>query len=670
MNLILTEKKDAAKMIAAALGVPVTDKGGYFVSPQHTITWAQGHLVETCPPEYYDESYKKWSLDHLPIMPERLATRPMAAHRAKIGQIRKLIKTAGTIINACDCGQEGEMIARLIFEHAGYNKPHKRLWFNSLLKTEIKRAFADLKNSSDYDYLYDCARLRSYVDWTFGYNLTRAFTLKFADRFVVNAGRVTTPTLTEIVERELAINHFITENYQVLVFDHAGFRFVSKPLDAAVTAAEKYQSATITHAEKKEVSTRAPRLFSLNTLQKEANRIFGLKADQTLSIAENLYLKGLITYPRTDSEYLPDNYSESDIRAVFEYHRQPLELTYANKNIFNTKKVTDHHAIVPTTRFKDPDSKQDALLFDLILKRFFAAFAPDCLSLSYAIEAVSSGITFTAKKSVITDLGFKSIFNFKASDKQTEGEDEDMSTGSEIILPEIGACIGIDPAIDKRTTKPPARYTDASLISFMENAGRVINEKLKAGIGTVATRAQIIKKLETNKFINYKGKQIAATDKAIQIIGAIPFDLIKKPYLTLELEGLFDQIINHTASVEACQSLSNAKLKSLFDEISKLEGNSGNAGLKNATDLNCPVCSEPLNSGKYSVYCQSKAHQFSLPHLICNQKLTPEDHKVLLEGKKTRLIKKMTAKSGKSFSARLFLNPETFNIEFNFEAGK
>lgn len=671
MNLILTEKKDAAKMIASALGVPCTDRGGYFISGQHTITWAQGHLIETCPPEYYDESFRKWSLDHLPIIPEKLATRPMAAHRAKIGKIRKLIKTAGTIINACDCGSEGEMIARLIFEHAGYKKPHKRLWFNSLLKAEILRAFEDLKDSSDFDYLYDCARLRSFVDWIFGYNLTRAFTLKFADGFVVNSGRVTTPTLTEIVERELSIKNFKPEDYKVLIFEHAGFKFVSERLDTSMTAAEGYSRAKITKAEKKEVSTTAPRLFSLNSLQKEANRIFGLGADKTLAVAENLYLKGLITYPRTDSEYLPENYSQDEIKAVFEHNRQPLVLNLENKHIFNTKKVTDHHAIVPTTRFKDPDTDLDRTLFALILKRFFAAFAAPCRSLSCFVEAVSAGVTFKANKSVITDPGFKSIYDFRSSDETSEGDQAEADkAGSEVTLPSVETAINIDPAIDQRTTRPPARYTDSSLISFMENAGRIIDEKLTAGIGTVATRAQIIKKLETSRFIEYKGKQIVAAETAIQIIAAIPFELIKKPYLTLELEGLFDQIINHAASVEECQAKSINRLKSLFDEIAKLEGTKHKAGLKQQTDLQCPLCDEPLCSGRYSVYCKSKQHRFSLPYMLCGKKLTYADHKSLLAGKKTRLLQKLIGKTGNPFNARLFLNPESYKIEFKFEARK
>jgi len=667
MKLILTEKKDAAKMIAAALKVPSSDKGGYFEGKDIYITWAQGHLVETCPPEYYDESYRKWNLDDLPIIPDSLATRPMKSHRSKVGKIKGLISKSDTIINACDCGQEGEAIARLIFQHSGFKKPHKRLWFNSLLKDEIQRAFSDLKPSSDYDYLFDCASLRSFVDWTFGYNLTRAFTLKFGSDQVVNTGRVTTPTLTEIVERQLLIDGFKPVNFNVLVFIYEGFKYTSKKLDDSIISTKGFDSFTVTKSGKKPVTTKPPRLFSLNTLQKEANRIFSFKADKTLSVVEKLYLAGLVTYPRTDSEYLPETFGESDLLPLFKQHGHAVNINKSNKNIFNTPKVTDHHALIPTQNYKLIESDDENKIYNLILQRFFAAFSDPCLSISFSIEGVSNDVVFTASQSVITDPGFKTIYNFKSSESKEKEQDQTIDP-DKVIIPDKDSSFSIDPSIDQRKTKPPSYYTDSTLITFMENAGKVIDEKLSSGIGTVATRAAIIKKLETQKFIAYQGKKISATDKAIKIILSIPFDSIKKPYLTLELEQLFDHIKRGSKSVSDCQNLSNQKLRSLFTEISAMKTaprSSGCSPKSQETDLQCPICNKNLIASKFSIMCPNKDHNFSLPYSMCGKKLSNADHKALLSFKSTKVIK-MISKKKKPFSASLSLNPDSFKIEFSF----
>jgi len=670
MKLILTEKKDAAKMIAAALGVNNSDKGGFFESNDICITWAQGHLIETCPPEYYDDSYKKWSLDHLPIIPDLLATRPMKTHSAKVGRIKSLIKRASVVINACDCGQEGELIARLIFKHAGYNKPHKRLWFTSLLKDEIQLAYADLKNSSDYDYLFDCASLRSFVDWTFGYNLTRAFTLKFstaADN-VINTGRVTTPTMSEIVSRQLLINAFKPEPFRVLSFTHQGFKYTSERLAGTIKSISDFKTFTVTKSLKKDVSTEPPRLFSLNTLQKEANRIFSFKAQKTLSLAEKLYLAGLVTYPRTESQCLPDNFDVVEISAIIRQHGENLVVDNKVKRIFNTKNVSDHHALIPTRTNNQIEGADEQLLYNLIVKRFLAAFSTPALSVSIKIEGLSNNVSFSASKSITTEPGFKSIYAFKSSDDK-DFEDDVLNKISSLSIPKQDDSFSITPEIEKRTTKPLAYYTDSTLITFMENAGRVIDEKLNGGIGTVATRAQIIKKLETTKFIDYKGKHIIATEKAIRVIRSIPFDEVKKPFLTLELENLFEKIKRGQISVSESRQISNTKLRSLFTKIADIKAvENRSTKIRTTTNFKCPSCNKPLTASKFSFLCSGADCRFSLPYVICKAKLSDKDHKDLLSGQNTRVIKKLISKANKTFSASLFLDPELFKIKFNFPA--
>lgn len=661
MKLILAEKKDAAKMMAAALSIKTKDQGGYFENGNYIVTWAQGHLIETCHPEYYDKTYKKWSLDHLPIIPPELATKPAKQHNKKIKLIKGLINKSSQVINACDCGQEGELIARLIFKHCGFNKPHKRLWYTSLVPSEIKRAISDLKNSSDFDALYTCAWFRNYLDWTFGINLTRAFTLKLSGSDgVINTGRVTTPTLNELVERQLEIDNFKPEPYSVLTFEKEPFKFTSERFVEAGPPKEQFKQFTVTKSEQKEVTTKPHKLFSLNTLQKEANKLFGFKAKKTLELAEKLYLAGLISYPRSESEHLPENFDLAYIKQIFSKNGHSFELDTNNKRIFDTSKIEDHHAVIPTPQYKPIEVNDEKNLYLLILKRFLSAFAQDSKSLSIKLEGESKGICFKSSKSFITYRGFKEIYDQKSEEKDTEEDEPILTDKSSLTVPQESDSFEISPDLEERATKPPPHYTDASLISFMQNAGRVIDEKLVGGIGTVATRAQIIAKLESSNFIIYKGKKIIATGKAITTISHIPFEEIKKPYLTLELEKLFGEIKSGSKGFNDCRKVSDDKLSDLFKEVMKIK----QLGSGQESDFGCPICGKNLIKSKYSYLCPEH-EAVSIPHTLLGKKLSKEEISALLSGGTTNLIKGFKGKKNK-FDAILFLDPQTYKIKFKF----
>ena len=659
-TLVLTEKKDAAKMIAVALKIKTNDLGGYFESAEYYLTWAQGHLIETCQPEYYDKTYARWSLEDLPILPDELATQAAKQHSKKVKTIKELINKSSQVVNACDCGQEGELIARLIFKHCGFIKPHKRLWYTSLIKDEIIRAFSDLKNSADFDDLYICAWFRNYLDWTFGINLTRALTLKIssAGDGVINTGRVTTPTLNALVERQLEIDNFKPEPYRVLTFEKDGFKYTSDRIEDRLTGPSLFKSFTISDSEKKEQTQKPPRLFSLNTLQKEANKVLGFKAKKTLELAEQLYLSAMISYPRSEAEVLPENFDVELLKSVVKQNGVSFDINPSDKRIFDTSKIEDHHAIIPTTQNKSIDNKDQKDLYNLIVKRFMAAFAEDSTSLLIKIVGNSNNLTFKSTKTFITYEGFKKIYSFGADDGQ-ETEPQILKDPGSLLIPQKSDTFDISPQIDERTTKPPAFYTDASLISFMQNAGKAIDEKLSGGIGTVATRAQIIEKLEHNNFIIYKGKNIMATDKAIKTITLIPLAELKKPYLTLELEQLFEEIKQGHKTFDQCRQLSNEKLLSFFEEIKTMK----QADRFEQSEYQCLVCQKNLTKSKYSYNCPDHP-DFSLPYTLLGKKLADKDLKDLLSGLSTGIIKGFKGKS--KFDASLSLDLKTFKIKFNF----
>lgn len=588
--LVITEKPSVATDLAKALG-GFEKKGDHYESPKYLITWAVGHLLELLEPEELDPKYKRWLLQDLPILPEEFQYKPKKGQIERLNHIKSLAKKSDVIgyINACDAGREGELIFREIFDYCAQNKPFKRLWLQSLTPAAIRKGFLSVKPGTDYNNLGDAARCRAESDWLIGMNATRAVTKRLKTRNtkgVWSVGRVQTPTLALISKRELEyLKHrpepyftvegrfsTPTHEYSGLWYDphfkkpalsdeddphyHAEKEdriFSKERLDEVLgdfSANAKKASAYETRKESKEI---APQLFDLTLLQREANRKLGMPASRTLQAAQRLYEKHkLLTYPRTDSRYLPEDYEPVVNDILKEFSVAPTEFTKACKKIvktgllnkeriFNNDYVSDHFAIIPTGQFpSDKLDGDDARIYNLVLKRFFAAFMP------HAVWAKVERITkvgsqhFRTRVQDLQEPGWREVYGLdseeesklpKLSDKHPS--DTSVPVQSENITPHTNF------------TKPPARFTEAKLLSLMEHCGRSIADEEIAevlkdkGIGTPATRADIIENLILKEYVSRYGKSLKATSKGIRLVDVlsrIPIDTLSKVELTGEIE--------------------------------------------------------------------------------------------------------------------------------------
>lgn len=668
MKTIITEKKIAAASIAGALGISTLESDGCFKGDDYWITWAEGHLFEACEPEYYKDEWKTWSLETLPIMPDMLCSRliPKKAKRFKV--IKDVLKKSDLVINAGDCGQEGEYIIALILEHAGYKGEVKRLWVESLEESEIKRGMKNLKPADDYRYLEMSARLRQYVDWVFGLTMTRAFTLKQgkSGEGAINTGRVTTPTLNAIVERYLENKAFKVETYQVITFEHQGLKYSSDRLEKPEETAKRAKTFRVDEAKEEDKKEPPKKLFSLDTLQIEANRHYGFTSAKTLNLAQALYEKGFISYPRTGSQSLPENYSCQEIEQIFKNNSEDLSVDPKNRRIFNSKDVEDHHALILTQKVPQAFENEDQQkIYEMIRRRFLAAFYPDCEKKHFSVKGTIEGTDTQckAKRTVITKKGYKEMYTFK----EKEEKEEDDPTDQPVALPEEGEQFAIEPVLEERKTKPPRLYTEAELIAFMKNAGKSINETLKNGIGTVATRAEIIDKLRRGQFFEEKKGKFIPTEKGIRIIESIPMEAIKKPYLTVKLESYFDEIKNGVDPSELKQRFQKGFLKQVkaVRQMQQAEG-------QKSSPYPCPKCGNPLFISKFGLFCKEKNDQgkphMSVPFIWFDQRLKKEDLDQLFAFNKTRLIQGFKKGEEEPFAARLYLDKDNdYKLTFGFE---
>lgn len=637
MKVIIAEKKIAAEAMAKALEIPIkTASNGYFEKEKTYVTWAMGNLTKACDADYYNEKYKFWKMEDLPILPDLIATQIDKTKKKQFMVINDLLKKAKTVINAGDCGQEGEFIIKLILEHARYKGEVKRLWYKSLKEKELKRAFSDLKESDDYKHLEECARLRQYVDWTFGINMTRAFTLKLSKKGeeAIRTGRVVTPTLNAIVKRYLEHQNYKVREYEVLAFEAFGLKFSSEELENPKKALSESKQFKISQVSEKKIEKKPDRLFSLNTLQQEANRIYGLTSEKTLSIAQDLYEKGLITYPRTESEALDEDFDVEELMEILKDHQSRAKIDKKDKRIFNSKEVEDHHALIITETKPTFDGDLEENIYKLIEKRTIAAFYEPCEKTKYEIEGefVESGIDCKAEKTVIVKNGYKDIYNLKGDDEEQE-EKEDKK----ISLPNKDEEISVEPILEQRKTKKPPLFTERSLIQFMMNAGKMIDQKLKNGIGTVATRSEIIAKLNRGGFFEYQKKKIVPTAKGIEVIEKIPVEEIKNPHLTVKLEGYFDQV-KKGETIETLKKTYKDLFRMQFEKVKEIEG----IDRSNRTDIDCPICQNKLLSGKKALFCEQRdkndSSHFFIPLKYGDKTFSEAEIKALTEKKEVVLI--------------------------------
>ncbi len=627
-TLVLAEKPSVGREIARVLGCRKTS-GGAIHGDKYIVTWALGHLVTLADPEHYGTEYKTWSMETLPMLPKRMDLEVIKQTGKQYSAVRSLLlsKEVSTIVIATDAGREGELVARWIIAKSGVKKPIKRLWISSQTDKAIREGFANLKDGKEYDNLYKSAQARAEADWYVGLNVTRALTCKFNAQ--LSAGRVQTPTLALIVNRENEIRKFIPKDYYSVRADLGGFRAVycDKNGNTAIfdrAKAEEIQknAGRFTVADVKKTAKRKapPLLYDLTELQRDANRIYGYSAKQTLSLMQSLYEHHkVLTYPRTDSRYLPDDVVPTlpdRIRAVNtgEYSKTVADIIRNRRKMaqscINNARVSDHHAIIPTEEPVNLSalSPEERRIFDLVVKRFLTVFYP-------AYEYESMKVTFSAGGEIFTASGTKTVNDgWRAVYTATADEDEEEE-GSE-NLPDIkkGDCFPcIKSEIKNLKTTPPPRYTEATLLSAMENPSKFIkDEKMKAiikqssGLGTPATRADIIEKLFSSFYVERSGKDIFPTSKGIQLISLVPEDL-KQPELTAKWEENLDKISKGTAKFDVFIEDIKKYASSLVAQVKTSE-----AGFihDNMTRTPCPHC------GKYLLEVNGKRGKM----LVCSDR--------------------------------------------------
>lgn len=557
MKVCITEKPSVARDIASILKADIR-RDGYFEGNGYQITWTFGHLCTLKEPADYTDRWQRWSLGSLPMIPERFGIKLIDDEGIKkqFAVIEKLIANADEVINCGDAGQEGELIQRWVMQKAGCNKPVKRLWISSLTDESIREGFGKLRPQEDFDRLYFAGLSRAIGDWILGMNATRLYTLKFSEgRNVLSIGRVQTPTLALIVDRQNEISNFVPKDYWEIktlyrsaTFNSVKGRYENEAEANAALEAIKGEPLTITDITTKEGKEAPPRLFDLTSLQVECNKKLNLSAEETLKIVQSLYEKKVSTYPRVDTTYLSEDiYPKVPgiLKAMEPY--APLTAPILaktklpkSKKVFDNSKVTDHHAIIPTNmdprrQALSPDEKR---VYDMIAKRFIAAFYPDCKFSQTTVLADVNKVGFKATGKQILENGWRNVYAGKVDNETPQNEDE-MQVMPTFIKGESGPH---EPSLLKKQTTPPKMYTEGTLLRAMETAGKFVDDSelrdamKENGIGRPSTRAAIIELLFKRRYIRKERKSLVATPAGIALCNAIKERLLKSAELTGQWE--------------------------------------------------------------------------------------------------------------------------------------
>jgi DNA topoisomerase III len=553
MIVCVAEKPSVAKDIAAVLGAKQR-KDGYYEGNGYQVTWTFGHLCTLKEPRDYVEDWRYWNLRYLPMVPSKFGIKLIDDQgvQKQFHVIKRLVDNCEYVVNCGDAGQEGEVIQRWVLHLAKCKAPIKRLWISSLTEEAIKEGFEKLKDSADYNRLYAAGNARAVGDWLLGINATRLFTKKFAkEKQVLSIGRVQTPTLAMIVNRQLEIDHFKPEDYWELRTIYRDTEFNSvlgkiKKEEKAQYALSKIKEAPfeITSFEQKEGKERPPKLFDLTALQVEANKKFGFSADQTLKLIQSLYEKKLVTYPRVDTTYLPDDVYPKvpEILGKLTYYKElttPLLGTKLKKSkqVFDNKKVTDHHAIIPTGVHPSGITPDEQKIYDAVTKRFISVFYPDCTVSNTTVLGEVLRLEFKATGKQILKPGWRVVY-------QSDTDKAKKDSSEEHIMPVFtkGESGPHEPRVDKKQTSPPKPFTEATLLRAMETAGKQVDDEemrefLKDnGIGRPSTRANIIETLFKRRYIERKKKNIIATETGVALIQLIENETLKSAELTGDWE--------------------------------------------------------------------------------------------------------------------------------------
>lgn len=696
MNLVIAEKPSVAQSIAKVIGA-TTKHDGYLEGSGYLVSWCVGHLVELAEPEEYDGKYEKWRKEDLPIMPGKDGIdwryQVSMATKKQFNILKELMKREDVdcTTNACDAGREGELIFRLVYDKVGCKKPIKRLWISSMEDEAITDGFAHLKDGADYEKLYEAALCRERADWIVGINATRLFSTLYGQ--TLNVGRVMTPTLALAVEREAAIHSFKPESFYTVILNCNGVILSSDRIgdkekaEALADECNLIGEVLIIDASKREKQEKAPALFDLTNLQREANRRLGYTAQQTLDYTQSLYEKKLVSYPRTDSRFLTEDMEGSLPGLIAKVEKIAKCEATAEKNfkaVINGKKVSDHHAIIPTASVDKanleelPSGEREVL--KLIATRLLEAVSAPCRYMETVIDADCNGHQFKAKGKQVIDEGWKAIAPSKKSDKD-EDNDQEISAGIN-----AGEKLKINSKECKEgKTSAPKSFTEDTLLSAMEKAGsdEIPDDAERKGLGTPATRAGIIEKLVRIGFIERRGdkktKYLVPTHKGEALITIVP-EAIQSASLTADWEQRLLEIEKDTYSGSQFMNEIDELVSNLIDTYEVIPDAEVLMHPVYMPIGKCPHCGEDVEEKSKGFFCSDKECKFVLwkeSRLFdsLSKKMTRQIAEQLLKNGKAKLKKCRSVKTGKTYDCTVVLSVNDvgqaqFNLEFGNQGKK
>ena len=700
MKLVIAEKPSVAMSLAAVLGA-TERKDGYLEGSGYLVSWCVGHLLELAQPEAYKEQYAKWRYEDLPILPENWKYEVPKDKKTQLALLCRLMKDkrVDSVVCATDAGREGELIFRLVYEYAGCNKPMERLWISSMEDAAIREGFDHLRPGSDYDKLYDAAVCRAGADWLIGINATRLFSVLYG--VTLNVGRVMSPTLALLVQRESDIESFISKPFYVPEITCGGFTASGEKMTER-SEAEKirmdcdHNSAFVRSVEKQVKTIQPPRLYDLTTLQRECNRIYGYTAQQTLDYVQSLYEKKLATYPRTDSQYLTKDMQATAASLILWLRdNMPFGKGCAGEpdidRVTDDSKVTDHHAIIPTVEIARtdlselPSGERDVLT--LLAVRLLCATTQ-----ANRFEAVTAmldcqGYTFTAKGKTILQSGWKEVERIhRISIRQSETEHRENEDAALPVLKEGQTFETVSASLREGKTSPPKHYTEDTLLSAMETAGAedMPDDAERKGLGTPATRAATLEKLVSAGFVQRKKKQLIPTEKGRNLIAVLP-DNIKSPILTAEWESMLKQVEHDELSATSFMDQIADMSRTLVKEHTAPEERfadlfpSSKGTVHEAVGV-CPRCGAPVYEGKKGFFCDNRECSFALwkdNRFFSSKKksITKSVAAALLKEGRISMSGLYSEKTGKTYDAEVILDDTggkyvNFKLEFPVKKGR
>jgi len=714
-TLVIAEKPSVGQDLARVLQGPFKKGEGVLEGPEHVVTWAVGHLVQLAEPDEYDPKFKRWRMEDLPIVPERfkLVVRDERS-RKQMSVVTKQIgrEDIAEIVNACDAGREGELIFAYLYEKAKGKKPVQRLWLNSMTSAAMREALSSLRPAEEFARLEQAARSRSEADWIVGMNATRAATIRLRSSFdgAVSLGRVQTPTLAIIARREEEIKAFVPEPYWLVdaTFEADGKRVYegrfhegAKPRIAtaeqadAIVAACVGKQGTITKLEKKEQREKAPMLYDLTTLQREANNRYGFSAKRTLAAAQRCYEEHkALTYPRTNSRYLPSD-MVAEIKPTAELVGHNSEYTKGAEyvigldllplaRVVNDEKVTDHHAIIPTRSEHNLDKMgaDDRRIYDMVTRRFLAVFHPEAVFENTRVETTvgEQGHIFRTRGKLLIVPGWRGVYDEVAADTRPKGE-EDEGVDQQLPKLEDGETVDINEiAAERKETKPPRRYSDASLLGAMETAGKLVDDEelreamKESGIGTPATRAAIIERLITVGYVERDARALVATEKGLNVIRLLDAHMLTSPELTGNWEHRLGKIERGEDSREKFMS----DIAGFAEQtVHKLDETLKDVRIPRAKLGPCPVCGHEINENRKGYSCWAREDPgcgFVIWKAKAGKTLTvPIARELIKTGYTEKPVTGFRGRSGRSFRAHLAMSQTEegkWRVEFDEEWAK